>query len=253
MFVVRTSAQSRQEPLGLFRENPVPPLYDRMVEVLRVPHYSRRTGEAYRQWIHRFIAFQGHRHAQQLAEHDVHRFLTRLAVKQHVSASLQNRALSAILLHQHVFVEPFDAIDGVVCTRPPSRALVLPTVDNVSRMRAQLRGEESLIVMLCDGGGPRLRDVLRRHVMPFDRERGELTVRERKGHKACRALLPQAVIRPLQEHLQRVRVIYPQNLPHGCGRAQWPLALARTYVHANRELNNTHHDANRGLTNGWLT
>jgi len=87
----------RPAPLRLFADRPSPRLYDRVVEVLRVRHYSRRTEEAYVHWIRRYIQFHQHRHPRQLAESEVNRFLTHLAVKEHVAASTQNQALSAIL------------------------------------------------------------------------------------------------------------------------------------------------------------
>ncbi len=42
-----TSSASRQSPLGLFPAQPTPRLYDRVVEVLRTRHYSRRTEQTY--------------------------------------------------------------------------------------------------------------------------------------------------------------------------------------------------------------
>lgn len=38
---------TRRPPLGLFPDQPKPRLYDRMVEVLRVRHYSKATERAY--------------------------------------------------------------------------------------------------------------------------------------------------------------------------------------------------------------
>ena len=46
----------RHAPLRLFADRPSPRLYDRIVEVLRVRHYSRRTEEAYLHWMRRYIA-----------------------------------------------------------------------------------------------------------------------------------------------------------------------------------------------------
>ena len=45
----------RRSPLGMFPGQPTPRLYDRVVEVLRTRHYSRRTEQAYIHWIRRFI------------------------------------------------------------------------------------------------------------------------------------------------------------------------------------------------------
>jgi hypothetical protein len=77
----------RRVPLGLFSDKPSPRLYDRIVEVLRVRHYSRRTEEAYLYWIRRYIEFHHHGHSRLLKEGDVNRFLSSLAIKEHVAAS----------------------------------------------------------------------------------------------------------------------------------------------------------------------
>lgn len=88
-----TATRQRRSPLGVFPNQAAPRLYDRIVEVLRVRHYSRRTEEAYINWIRRYVEFHQHQHPRQLAEDDVNRFLTHLAVKEHVAASTQNQAL----------------------------------------------------------------------------------------------------------------------------------------------------------------
>lgn len=48
-------------------------------------------------------------------------------------------------------------------------------------------------------------------------------------------MLPQAVIRPLQEHLRRVEAVHWQDAADGYGRVELPHALARKYPNANRE------------------
>lgn len=112
--------------LGLFPGQSSPRLYDRIIEVLRVRHYSRRTEEAYVHWIRRYIEFHQRRHPRELSENDVNQLLTSLAVKEHVAASTPNQALSAILfLYEHVLEQPLDRIGGVVRARRPKR---LPVV-----------------------------------------------------------------------------------------------------------------------------
>ena len=61
----------RRSPLELVPGRPTPRLHDRVVEVLRARHYSRRTEEAYIHWIRRFIVFHDRRHPCELAEGDV--------------------------------------------------------------------------------------------------------------------------------------------------------------------------------------
>jgi hypothetical protein len=66
------------KPLGLFPDRSAPRLYDRMVEVLRVRHYNRRTEEVYEYWLRRFTQFQDCQHPRQLAEGDVNLILSPL-------------------------------------------------------------------------------------------------------------------------------------------------------------------------------
>jgi site-specific recombinase XerD len=194
-----TSLQTRREPLGLFPGKPAPRLYDRIVEVPRVRHYSRRTEEAYLHWIRRYIEFHEHQHPRQLGEDDVNRFLTHLAVKEHVAASTQNQALSAILfLYEQVLEQPLDRIEGVVRAHRPKRLPVVLTVDEVSRVMSHLTGDKCLIAMLLYGGELRLLEALRLRVKDVDFERGEITVREGKGDKDRVTTMPRAAIHPAQ-------------------------------------------------------
>jgi integrase len=82
-------------PPGLFPDRPIPRLYDRIIEILRVRHYSHPTEEAYLHWIERFILFRDRPQPRQLAEGDVNRFLTHLAVKErhHVHESLVQESI----------------------------------------------------------------------------------------------------------------------------------------------------------------
>lgn len=231
-----TSSEQRRSPLGLFPDKPAPRLYDRMVEVLRVRHYSLRTEEAYVHWVRRYVDFHDRRHPRELAEDDVNRFLTHLAVKEHVAASTQNQALSAVLfLYEHVLQQPLDRIEGVVRARRPKRLPVVLTVDEVSRVMTHLAGDKWLIAMLLYGGGLRLLEALRLRVKDLDFECGEITVREGKGDKDRVTTLPRAVVKHLQEHLERVKTVHQQDVADSYGRVELPHALARKYPNANQE------------------
>jgi len=74
-----------------------PRLLDRVRAKIRLKHYSRRTEQAYVDWIRRFILFNNKRHPTDLGAGEVEAFLTHLAAVREVSASTQNQAKSALL------------------------------------------------------------------------------------------------------------------------------------------------------------
>ncbi len=138
---MNNSAADRRSPLGVFPGQLAPRLYDRVVEVLRARHYSRRTEQAYIHWIRRFILFHACAHPRELAEGDVNRFLTHLAVKENVASSTQNQALAALLfLYEHVLGQPLKRIEGVVRARRPKRLPVVLARDEVGEVLEHLDG-----------------------------------------------------------------------------------------------------------------
>ena len=82
-------------------------LIDQLQRALRARHYSRRTEQAYCRWVRRYVRFHGLRHPADMAEPEINAFVTHLAVAEHVSASTQTQALSALLfLYRHVLQPP---------------------------------------------------------------------------------------------------------------------------------------------------
>ncbi len=107
-------AQGKPQPNQSGQAQPPPPqpdqkrpeLLDQVRNVLRTKHYSIRTDESCVQWIKRHILFHNKRdsraplksrHPAEMGEKEISEFLTYLAVNEHVAASTQNQALSAIL------------------------------------------------------------------------------------------------------------------------------------------------------------
>ncbi len=201
---MNASALGRRSPLGLFTAQPPPRLCDCGVEALRSRHDSRRTEEAYLHWIRRFLVFHNGTHPRELAESDVNRFLTHLAVGEDVAASTQNQALAAVLfLYEHVLAQPLDRIEGVVRARKPKRLPVVLTRDEVEAILAELDGSPRLVCALLYGSGLRLLEGLCLRVKDLDISRGEITVRQGKGQKDRVTMLPGALSQPLQDRLGR--------------------------------------------------
>jgi integron integrase len=85
------------------------------------------------------------------------------------------------------------------------------------------------------GTGMRLMECLRLRVKDVDFALGEILIREGKGDKDRRTMLPEKVRASLQEHLERVKRIHARDLAAGYGRVPLPNALSRKYTNASSE------------------
>jgi integrase len=96
----------------------------------------------------------------------------------------------------------------------------------VKSVRRELEGDPALVVGLLYGSGLRLMEALRLRVQDLDFEQRVLTVRDGKGGKDRRTLLPGSQCEALKQHLQIVRRLHQQDLAAGSGAVILPHALA---------------------------
>jgi integron integrase len=211
-----------------------PKLIDQMCEALRSRHYSRRTEQTYCQWVKRYIRFHHVRHPAEMAEPEIDAFLTHLTVKEKVSASTQDQALSALLLlYCHVLGREVGDLGKVIRARKATRLPVVMTRDEVKAVLANLSGDKWLMASLMYGAGLRLMECLR--VQDIDFSCNEIIVRDGKGAKDRVTMLPESLKAPLLEHLKRVKSIHERDLGDGWGSVQMPDALDRKYSNAPTE------------------
>ena len=223
---------------GVSRREPGKPrLMDEVRRQMRLHHYSLRTEYIYAGWIKRFILANGKRHPRELGAMEVERFLSHLAVEGRVSASTQNQALSALLfLYRKVLGVELPWLDNVVRARAPRRLPVVLSQEEARRLLAQMDGRAWLIASLLYGTGMRLMECLRLRVKDVDFGRNEILVREGKGGKDRRTMLPRSLVEPLQREIERARSLHARDLAEGFGVARLPHALARKHPNAGREF-----------------
>ncbi|MCP9850916.1 integron integrase [Cyanobium sp. Morenito 9A2] len=216
--------------------NPPIRLMDRYREELVVRHYARRTIQSYSHWVKRFLHFHGLRHPREMGAVEINAFLSHLATEGQVSASTQNQALSALLfLYRHVMgVEDVD-LKGLVRARRRQRLPVVLTLEEVRQVLDHLEGSNQLIAKLLYGSGLRLMEALRLRIKDLDFQQRQLSVRDGKGGKDRVTMIPERLIRPLQEHLKRVKEIHRADLERGWGAVEMPQALEMKYTNASRE------------------
>jgi integron integrase len=209
-----------------------PGLIQRYREELQTRHYARRTVKTYEQWLRRFLRFHLMRHPREMGSAEVNAFLSHLAVELKVSASTQNQALAALLFLYRDVLESDLELEGLVRARTRRRLPVVLTPEEVRVVLERLTGAETLVAGLLYGSGLRLMEALRLRVQDLNFGRRELIVRDGKGGKDRRTLLPNRLGDQLKQHLRKVRDIHQADLAAGYGRVELPYALARKYPNA---------------------
>jgi integron integrase len=91
------------------------------------------------------------------------------------------------------------------------------------------------MAQLLYGSGLRLMECVRLRVKDIDFAHRAIIVRDGKGEQDRVTVLPDSLIAPLQEHLQRVKRLHDEDLARGNGAVYLPYALERKYPNANRE------------------
>jgi len=129
------------QPREGFVPNPKLKLLDQVSEVMRFKHYSLRTEQTYREWIKRFILFNGKRHPRDMGPAEISRFLSDLAVRGRVAASTQNQAFNALLfLYREVLHLEMGQIENVERASRPARLPVVLSKEEAGRVLGGMTG-----------------------------------------------------------------------------------------------------------------
>ncbi|MFN6961462.1 MAG: integron integrase, partial [Rhodocyclaceae bacterium] len=116
--------------------------------------------------------------------------------------------------------------------KPSQRLPVVLTPAEVRAVLERMEGVYGLMARLLYGTGMRLMECVRLRVKDIDFGRNEIVIRDGKGAKDRVTMLPAALAGRLQEHLQRRRVIYEDDLRDGRAAVWLPDALAKKYPNA---------------------
>jgi site-specific recombinase XerD len=178
-------------------------LLDQVSDSIARRGYSRKTGQAYVNWVRQFILFHNKKHPRDMGTVEIEKFLTYLAVERNIAPSTQNQALSAILfLYKEVLKTPIETGLQFIGAKKPKRLPVVLTKSEVQQILKRLSSVPHLIVQLLYGSGLRIDEVIRLRVQSVDFEQCQILVRDGKGAQDRMTMLPAVIVNPLKKHLQ---------------------------------------------------
>ena len=214
-------------------------LLDEVRKVMRLRHYSIHTERNYSIWIRRFIKFHRMRDRTELAidpESKVESFLSSLALEGRVAISTQNQAMNALVfLYKQVLELPFDKRINAVRSTKNRRIPVVLTQEEVKQIITLMEGTAQLNVKLLYGSGLRITEAVRLRIQDLDFDYKQITVRSGKGNKDRVTTFSATLIPPLQNHLNRVKLLHDQDLAESYGSVYLPNALERKYPNADKD------------------
>lgn len=208
---------------------------DKLREFMRARHMAYRTEKTYCNWIADFIRFHNRTHPAELEQGSIDSYLSHLAVRRCYSINTQKTALNALVfLYEKFLGVPV----GDLAFTPSTRPRILPVVfshQEALKVLSELSGIYRIIGSLMYGSGLRVMEAVRLRLQDVDFEQQCIMVREAKGLKSRRTLLPKSLIPGLQAQRTFVLSLHAKDLLEGFGEVYLPFALAKKYPNAPKE------------------
>ncbi|MFA5924480.1 MAG: integron integrase [Methylococcaceae bacterium] len=212
-------------------------VFDRLLNEIKIRHYSPKTLKAYRGWTRQFQSFTKSKDYSLLSQQDVVDFLSFLVVKQQVSASTQNQAFNALLfLFKQVLKKEFGEIKGVARAKRRPYIPVVLSREEIDLIFDHLEDPVNLIAKVLYGCGLRLFECLNLRVHNFNFDAGILTIHDGKGKKDRTVPIPQTIVPALKQQLQKVIAVHEADLKAKFAGTFLPDQLDRKYKNAAKEF-----------------
>ncbi|MCA0894741.1 integron integrase [Microbulbifer agarilyticus] len=205
---------------------------DRLRTFMRTRQLAYKTEKTYCFWIKDFIRFNGMQRPEDMGKAQVDEWLGYLANRRSVSVNTQKTALNAIVF----LYKQFLSIDlGNLQFERTSKGKRLPVVfthDEAIAVLGGLKGHHKLAASLMYGSGLRVMEAVRLRVQDIDFGHQCLFIRESKGDKWRRTVLPVSLLEPLKAQVDYALALHKRDLDEGFGAVYLPGALAKKYPRA---------------------
>jgi len=208
---------------------------DQLRLLMRERRLAYATEKTYLHWIRQYIRFHNKQHPKDMGAAEVDAFLSWLAAERSVAPATQAIALNAVLyMYKHQLGRDLGELH-FRRARPKRRVPQVLTHDEAVAVIQQIQQPVRLAVQLLYGSGLRQAEALSLRIKDVDFGMHEIIVRQGKGGKDRRTLLPASLEDDLYAQIKRVVKQHDQDIEHGYGEVYMPQALARKYPNACRE------------------
>ncbi|MBC8382641.1 MAG: integron integrase [Candidatus Cloacimonetes bacterium] len=213
-------------------------LLEQVSEIIKMKHYSIRTEKSYTYWMKKYYFFHNKKNPKDMGEKEITEFLSFLANVENVSASTQNQALNALIfLYKEVLHRDNIQVNNFIRAKTPKRIPVVLSKEEVEKVLSNLKGVYWLIGSLLYGSGLRLMEVLRLRVKDIDFAYRQILIRDAKGAKDRRTMLPEKLVKHLKRQIQKRKILHQEDLEEDQGYVYLPNAIANKYTKAERQFN----------------
>lgn len=212
-------------------------LKDDFLKAIQLKHYSRKTAKSYWGWIDRFMKFYKTdklKNPNLSKENYVENYLSSLAM--YCSYSTQNQALQSILfLYKQVLNKDINRLHFKVA----KKSLHIPEVFSFSeamKVIDLLQGDYKLMALLMFGSGLRIGEATSLRIKDIDFGNNCIFVRQAKGAKDRKTLLPQSIIHLLKLQIQKAEVMLNEDLYSHFAGCTMDEGIRRKYPNAGKAL-----------------
>ncbi|SDU16340.1 integron integrase [Halopseudomonas salegens] len=205
---------------------------DRFRAHMRAKRLAYRTEKTYCLWVLDFIRFHKRRHPETMGAAEVDAWLSYLANQRHVAINTQKTALNAVVYLYRQFLERDLGELQFNKTNKGRRLPVVFSHEEAMQVIDAMNGVHQLVASLMYGSGLRVMEAVRLRVQDVDFSEQCLFIREAKGEKWRRTLLPHALLAPLRAQIDMALALHKRDLLDGYGAVYLPGALDKKYPKA---------------------
>lgn len=209
---------------------------DRLRALIRSQGLAYKTEKTYIFWILQFIRFHNKKHPEAMGENEVRTFLNHLVLNRNVAKNTQKTALNALAFLYKRFLQRELGDLRIKHASKNKRIPVVFSHQEANAVIGYLPDKYQLMAKIMYGAGLRINECLRLRVMDIDFEMSMILVRNGKGGKDRRTLLPQSLIEPLSKQIVYVKNLHDFDMANDHGEVYLPHALERKYPSAPFQL-----------------